>query len=110
VSRDERGELVAVELDALPFSPRRAFVVSSPFEGSVRGNHTILSAEVMILLHGRAEVQLGSDADHLSGPVLLEEPGASLELPAGRYIRYRLHGPDSSVLVLAAEAYQPSTL
>jgi len=83
VSRDERGELVAVELDELPFAPRRAFVVSSPAEGCrARESHDSLCG-VMILLHGRAEVQLGADGDHLSAPVLLEEPGASSNCPPG---------------------------
>ena len=109
VSHDERGELLAVELGDLPFVPRRVFVASSPPDGSVRGNHTIPCAQLMILVHGRAEVELGPDLDQLSTPVVLEEPGASIYLPAGRYIRYRLHGPDSRVLVLADEAYQPST-
>lgn len=106
VSRDERGELLAVELGELPFVARRVFVVSSPPEGSIRGDHAIPCAQVMILLHGRADVELGPDAEHLSAPVTLEEPGARLELPVDHYVRYRLHGPDSRVLVLAAESYQ----
>lgn len=108
VAKDERGELLAVELDRLPFDPRRVFIASSPADDAIRGNHTIPCAQIMILVHGQADVELGPDADRLSAPVILEVPGASIALPMGHYVRYRLHGPDSRVLVLAAEAYQPA--
>lgn len=108
VSRDARGELVAVELDGLPFVPRRVFIASSPPEGATRGNHAIPCAQIMILVHGRVEVELGPDADHLSAPVVLDVPGAILVLPVGDFVRYHLDGPDSSVLVLAAESYKPA--
>jgi hypothetical protein len=108
VARDERGELLAVELERLPFDARRVFIASSPPDGATRGNHAIPCAQLMILVSGRAEVELGPDADRLAAPVILDTPGASLALPVGHYVRYRLDGPASQVLVLAAEAYQPS--
>ena len=107
LSRDGRGELLAVELKELPFAPRRVFVASAPPEGATRGDHTIPCAQMMVLLHGRVDVELGPDPAHLSAPITLEDPGARLDLPVGQYIRYRLHGPDSQVLVLAAESYRP---
>jgi len=107
VARDERGELLAVELGQLPFDARRIFIASSPVDGAVRGDHVIPCPQIMILVHGRADVELGPDADRLSAPVILDVPGASLSLPVGNYVRYRLRGPDSRVLVVAAEAYRP---
>lgn len=106
VASDDRGELVAVELGELPFPVQRVFVASGTARGSVRGDHVIPCPQLMVLICGRVEVELGQGPDSLAAPITLDAPGARLLLPEGQYIRYRLHGKESRVLVLAEDAYR----
>lgn len=104
---DERGQLVAVELPQLSFEVRRVFVVAGPPTGSERGDHLIPCEQLMVLISGSVVVTLGVDVDHLEAPVLLDVPGASVRLPAGNYVRYRL-AEHAFVMVVAEQVYQSS--
>ena len=103
---DDRGGLVAVELPRVDFEVRRVFVVAGSNGRTDRGNHVIPCEQLMVLVHGSVEINVGSDADHLAPAVLLDVPGMSLSLPAGEYVRYRLRDPSSVVMVLAEQVYR----
>jgi hypothetical protein len=105
---DSRGDLVAVELPLLDFTVRRVFVVSGPPGGADRGNHLIPCEQLMVLIRGSATVRVDSDPDRPGDPIVLDHAGASLRLPAGKFVRYRLHDDSSAVMVLAEETYNRS--
>jgi len=106
VADDERGSLIPIEFDDVPFTVRRTFVVTGPVGGAVRGNHTVPCAQLLCLVSGSATVQLGADASSLSDAALLDEPGQSVLLAAGSYVRYSLADASSVLLVLAEQPYR----
>jgi hypothetical protein len=105
VAVDDRGSLIPIEFADVPFTVRRTFVVTGPSGGSERGNHTVPCAQLLCLVSGSAAVQLGADEATLSEPALLVEPGQSVLLAPGSYVRYTLADASSVLLVLAEQPY-----
>jgi hypothetical protein len=103
---DARGGLVAVELPLVDFEVRRVFVVAGSDGTADRGDHVIPCEQLMVLVQGSVDVSIGPDAEHLAPAVTLDAPGMTLSLPAGGYVRYRLSGPSSVVMVLAEQVYR----
>ena len=104
--RDARGTLIAAEFERLPFLPRRLFTVTGLEGGSDRGDHVIPCEQIMLLITGRADVLLGDGPDAFDEPIVLDVPGASVHLPTGRYIKYRLADEHSTVIVFAEQSYE----
>lgn len=78
---DARGALVPVELDSLPFVPRRLFAVADVPAGTVRGGHAHRDGEqLLVCLQGRIDLHLrrNDEAVHVAlpagGPGLLVGP------------------------------------
>ena len=102
---DERGRLVPVEFDGLPFTPRRVFAVVAPPGGATRGEHLVSCRELVVLLTGTAEVQVtGPGGATTCHP--LDTAGSTLLLEVGEWVVYRLSDA-ASVLVLADAEYAP---
>jgi hypothetical protein len=99
---DDRGQLVAVESHTIGYVPKRSFVVTASPVGAIRGDHTVPCRQTIVLVTGTVTVWLGRAEIHEE---VLTEPGDALDLDPGDYIRYRLGGPESTVLILAAENY-----
>lgn len=56
---DERGSLVPIEFNSLPFVPMRVFVVSGVPKNTIRGNHShYTTKQYLLCLKGRIEVIL----------------------------------------------------
>jgi hypothetical protein len=102
---DGRGTLVPIELDEVDFQVRRVFTVTGVAGGSTRGDHVTDCRELIVLVSGEIEVTTGS-ADSWRR-VTLDRPGASIELEAGLFVRYRLRDDRSVILVLTDESYCP---
>jgi hypothetical protein len=96
---DERGTLIPIELDALPFVPRRVFTVVGPPEGSTRGGHEVDCRELLVLVNGRVEVRLDRRTE------VLERAGEVLLLEPGQLVSYDLAPGGSTILVLADEPW-----
>jgi hypothetical protein len=105
--RDERGDLIAVEFDQVPFEVKRIFMVRGPRGGSDRGNHIVLGQQVIILQSGTVSVQLGATQEALEDARTLEAPGEALVIPDGVFIRYHLPDEGSSILVLCERGFVP---
>ena len=103
VAQDDRGQLVAVEFDGLPFVPRRSFVVTSDTAPVTRGGHAADCREVIVLVVGRVELRTVGMGEPRS--TVLDSPGALVEVRPGDYIDYDLLEPGSTVLVLADRPY-----
>ena len=103
---DARGTLVPFEFAALSFQPRRAFLVQSVPAGTVRGGHAHASGQQLLLcLCGRLLVRLSFEGSTAS----VELSGASegLIIDAGVWSEQLYVAPDTRVLVLASEPYDP---
>ena len=102
VHEDGRGALLPVELDDVDFPVRRIFVVSAPEGGADRGGHEVSCGELVVLVGGRAQIEVRGTSG--SETVRLEAPGDGVRLVAGEYMAYRL-ADSSSILVLAEEPF-----
>jgi hypothetical protein len=97
---DDRGLLVPVEFDGLPFVPARLFLVVGPAEGATRGGHETSCHELMVLVSGSVEIRYDGVTTNLT------VPGDWLELPPGGSVEYDLAPGGSTVAVLADQPYE----
>jgi len=97
---DDRGRLIPLDLDDLPFAPRRVFVVTGPLEGATRGGHPVPCRELVVLVSGAATVRCGGTT------TLLAAPGEQLLLEPGGEMDYDLAPGGSTILVLADAPYE----
>ena len=106
--RDARGELMPLPFDRLPFVPRRVFVVRDVPRGTVRGGHGHRSGQqLLVCLHGeiRARLQAGGEAVDL----VLAADADGLLVGPGVWCAQTYAAPDSVLLVLASDPYDPSS-
>lgn len=105
--RDERGSLSFAEVgEAIPFEPRRFFLVHDVPVGTSRGGHAHKSCQ-QLLVAVRGQVAVALDAGNEKAEYLLERPDQALHIPAGIWGEQRYLGTDSCLLVLASEPYDP---
>lgn len=102
---DMRGTLVPIEFDDVPFTVRRVFTVTAPGHPAERGDHVNAMQAVMVLVRGTCDVHLTMSPEGSSVAHELREPGDSVHIAAGSFIRYRLLSGDSTVLVLCDRPY-----
>lgn len=101
VHTDERGDLLAVELDEVPFDVRRLFVVTAVPAGMTRGGHRADCRELLVLVRGCAEILLNGRT------VVLQTPGDALLVDPDDQLSYRLADESSALLVLADRPWRP---
>ena len=59
VYKDERGTLVPIDFDNLPFKPKRIFYVKDVPKGERRGNHAhFTTKQILVCLQGKINVKL----------------------------------------------------
>ena len=102
---DDRGTLVTTEFADVPFAVSRVFTVRGPNGGSVRGNHAVNGAQLLVLLSGTVSIENGTDADHLDDAVQLSQLGSRILLADRSYIRYTLPDENASILVLCERPF-----
>ena len=108
IHSDERGNLLPLDFDKLPFMPRRVFTVAGTPTGSIRGEHGHRSGEqLLICLEGKIELLLRKGHEEASVALIPEGPG--LLLGAGVWCRQTYLVPHSVLLVLASEPYDPKS-
>jgi hypothetical protein len=103
VFTDDRGQLIPIEFDALPFKPQRCFVVTAPGRPADRGGHEAGSRQVLLLLHGSVTLRLVRGDEETEQH--LTEPGAAVLIAADEFVDYRLQTADTQILVLADQPY-----
>jgi hypothetical protein len=101
---DERGSLLPVELDEVPFPVRRVFVVHGSANGVPRGDHEVPCEELVVLLSGTACFRVNAPTGDASERVLRAR-GDVLALRPGEHVVYRLDSEAAAILVLASEPY-----
>jgi len=104
---DPRGILLPIELSALPFVPRRMFLVTEVPGGVERGSHRTRGCrQLLICVRPRIDLIVGIRPDERR--VSLDSVGDRFLLPSGEFIRYRHSRPDAVLLVLADRDYEPT--
>ncbi len=102
-----RGRLVVGELGVgLPFEVRRFFLVHGVPAGEVRGHHAHRSCEqLLVCLSGRLVVETWGRAG--AGLTLLEDDAHGFHVPPLTWATQTYLEPNSALLVLCSEAYDP---
>jgi dTDP-4-dehydrorhamnose 3,5-epimerase-like enzyme len=106
VFRDERGALTLTELDSLPFTPARVYVLHGIPAGARRGGHAHRSQHrFLAVVCGRASV-LEDDGRRVE--TLDIGPGESLHVPPGVWHEIEALDDQLVVLVLASGPHDPA--
>ena len=100
VFEDERGTLVPIEFDSVPFAVERAFFVR--ISGARRrGDHVTSCDELVVLVDGAVRLWAGS-----TDPLVLDRVGSSFHILAGTFLTYEAVDDNATIMVLAAEKYR----
>lgn len=105
---DERGHLVVVEgLKDIPFEIKRMFYIYGSDSNVVRGRHANRKSEfVMINVAGQSKVRV-DDGRGNEAVFSINRPHTGLYLPKMIWKDMYDFSPDSVLLVLSNEAYDP---
>ena len=105
--RDLRGSLVACEFDeALPFVPRRYFMVFDVPGVDVRGEHAHRECHQFLVCVSGA-VHIVADDGERRQEFVLDDKDVGLYLPPMTWAIQYLYSPGSTLLVLASHPYDP---
>jgi dTDP-4-dehydrorhamnose 3,5-epimerase-like enzyme len=104
---EDRGRLLELDVDVLPFAVRRVFMVADVPTGARRGGHRHRSgAQVLVCISGRIEVELRRGE---AGTVVTLTPDAGgLCIPAGIWAAQRYLEDGSALIVLASDPFDPA--
>ena len=104
---EERGRLLELDFDALPFTVRRVFMITDVPAGTKRGGHRHRSgAQLLVCVSGRIEVELRRGATRTT--VTLTADADGLCIPAGIWSAQRYLEEGSALVVLASEPFDPA--
>jgi dTDP-4-dehydrorhamnose 3,5-epimerase-like enzyme len=104
---DERGNLLELNFDALPFTVRRVFVITNVPPGTKRGGHRHRSgAQILVCISGRIDVELRRGAARTA--VTLTPDAGGLYIPAGIWAAQRYLEDGSALVVLASDPFDPA--
>ena len=102
---DARGVLLPLDFDALPFVPRRLFVVHGVAPGATRGGHAHRRARhLLVRLSGVIDVELRTPDD--AARVVLDRTDDALLVEPGVWLAHR-YRDDGRLLVLGSEPHDP---
>jgi dTDP-4-dehydrorhamnose 3,5-epimerase-like enzyme len=105
---EERGRLLELDFDALPFTVRRVFMITDVPAGTKRGGHRHRSgAQVLVCISGRIEVELRRGAARTA--VTLTPDTDGLYIPAGIWSAQRYVEEGSALVVLASDPFDPAS-
>lgn len=105
---DARGCLLPMDFAQLPFTPQRLFTVSGAPAGTQRGGHGHHRGQQLLLcLAGQIGVAMACANERAE--VLLDDQSAALLIGPGIWGQQTYLQPDSVLLVLASEPYDPAS-
>lgn len=105
---EERGTLLPLEFDALPFTPRRCFSVGNVLPGTARGRHAHRTAsQFLVCLSGRIRILMRADGEDVE--IDLADNSSGLLIGPGIWAQQTYMTENAVLLVLASEAYDPAS-
>ncbi|MEN0064698.1 MAG: FdtA/QdtA family cupin domain-containing protein [Myxococcota bacterium] len=103
--RDARGSLVVWE-NAVPFTPKRVFVIHDVQDGAPRGDHAHREChEVVVPIGGAVDVVVDDGQDR--SVVTLEGPHQGLHLTPMNWLLLPHIPPGVALMVLCSHPYDP---
>lgn len=106
---DQRGSLLPLEWETLPFEPRRIFTVSGVPPGTIRGGHGHRTcAQLLFAIAGEIEVRLVHGSERRT--IVLTPDSPALMVPAGIWFSETYTSEVAVLLVLASEPYNPDAI
>ncbi len=101
---DQRGMLLPIELEDIPFVVRRIFVISPGDAGEIRGGHSHRNGrQLLVCLDGEIEVSLQEAG--CTHAVTLRPDGVSLIIEAGLWSQQTYASASSRLLVLSDQNF-----
>lgn len=101
---DQRGTLLPIELEDIPFVVRRIFVISPGDAGEIRGGHSHRNGrQLLVCLDGEIEVSLQEAG--CTHAVTLRPDGVSLIIEAGLWSQQTYASASSRLLVLSDQNF-----
>jgi UDP-2-acetamido-3-amino-2,3-dideoxy-glucuronate N-acetyltransferase len=103
VFADERGSLLPVEFDSLPFEPKRMFIVKDVPYGEIRGNHAhYKTQQLLICTRGIVDVIMHDGKEE---EVYKLNENESILIPEMVWDSQRFLENDSQILVICSTKY-----
>jgi UDP-2-acetamido-3-amino-2,3-dideoxy-glucuronate N-acetyltransferase len=104
---DARGRLIAAETTALPFEPKRLFLVDSVSSGAARGGHAHRSChQLLVAVAGQMKVAV--DDGRRARVVVMDTPEFGWHLPPMIWSMQFGHTNGAVLLVMASHPYDRS--
>ena len=101
---DARGRLIAAETTALPFDPKRLFLVDSVSSGAARGGHAHRSChQLLVVVAGQMKVVV--DDGRCARVVVMDTPQVGWYLPPMIWSMQFGHTNGAALLVMASHPY-----
>ncbi len=101
---DTRGRLIATETTALPFEPKRIFLVDSVSSGAARGGHAHRSCH-QLLVAVAGEMKVVVDDGRCARVVVMDTPQVGWYLPPMIWSMQFGHTNGAALLVMASHPY-----
>ena len=103
VFSDHRGDLIPIDFNALPFEPKRIFLVKNVPKLQIRGNHAhYTTKQIVYCMQGCVEVQID---DGVSSKVTKLRAGQNLYIPNKIWDKQRYLQENTIVLVICSTLY-----
>ena len=107
INREDRGNLSFFEHSALPFLPKRTFIISGVPSGTRRGEHAHKEClQFMVCISGliHCEVKSGDSIIEFE----MDTPQRGILIPAGVWASQTYMSQDAVLLVFASHEYDPA--
>ena len=105
---ERRGNLIEFDYAALPFEPRRSFVVENVPKGTTRGGHAHKSCEqLLVCLRGQLTVRVVFR--NRSAEVVLDGPYVALYMAAGVWAEQTYDKDGTCLLAFASQPFDPDS-
>lgn len=105
---DERGVLIPLDFERMPFTPCRSFVIADTPAGAVRGGHAHRAgAQMLVCLRGRVEILMRHGGREAAS--VLEPASFGLVFGPGVWCQQKYLDEGSILLVFASEPYDPGS-
>jgi hypothetical protein len=101
---DDRGDLIPIYFDQMPFTPCRSFVITNVPAGTVRGRHSHrIGMQMLMCLNGCIEILMRHQGEHAT--LILEPLSVSLVFGAGVWCQQKYLVEGSVLLGFSSEPY-----
>lgn len=100
---DNRGSLIPIEFNTIPFEPKRSFIVNNVPLNEIRGNHSHYNTkQYLICINGTVDVILNDGINEITYNLI---KGESILIPELIWDSQKFTSEDSEILVFCSTEY-----